>query len=60
MQLIQEAQEEERRNPMSAEAFKAESERLARYGQERLKAVGMDTMTEEEFDEMLYAERKAR
>lgn len=59
MQVINEAQEEERRTPISAEEFAAAIERGQRYGAERLKVLGMDKMTEEEFNEMLYAERKA-
>ena len=64
MQVIREAQEEERRNPLSAKAFKAESERLARYGEERLKAMGMDELTEDQFmdrvNDIIHEERQKR
>lgn len=54
--LILEAQEEERQNPMSAKEFAAEIEKAQRYGAERSKALGIQS--EEELNEMLYAERK--
>ncbi|BBL77484.1 ribbon-helix-helix protein, CopG family [Methylomagnum ishizawai] len=54
--LILEAQEEERRNPMTAEEFAAETERLMDYGAERSRALGI--RSEEELNEMLYAERE--
>ena len=64
MQVIREAQEEERHNPMSAEAFKTESARLARYGEERLKAMGMDELTEDQFmdrvNDIIHEERQKR
>jgi metal-responsive CopG/Arc/MetJ family transcriptional regulator len=60
MQVIREAQEEERRSPLSDAEFMATIKRAQQYGAERLKALGMDKMTEEEFNEMLYAERKAK
>lgn len=56
MQVIREAQEEERRNPMSAEEFAAESERLMRYGAERSKALGITS--EEEINDIVYEERQ--
>lgn len=54
--LILEAQEEERRNPMSTEAFTAETERLMRYGAERSRALGIQS--EEDLNELLYADRQ--
>ena len=58
MQVMREAQEEERRNPMSAEEFAAESERLMRYGTERAKALGITS--EEEINDIVYEERQNR
>jgi len=55
--LILEAQEEERRNPISAEEFAASIKSAQQYGAERLKALGITS--EEQLDEILYAERKA-
>jgi len=57
MQVINEAQEEERSNPMSVEEFAASIKRAQQYGAERSKALGITS--EEELNEMLYAERKA-
>lgn len=54
--LILEAREEERRNPMTAEEFAAETERLMDYGAERSRALGI--RSEEELNEILYAERE--
>src|SRR5947207_2673720 len=42
MQVIREAQEEEKRNPMTDEEFIAESKRLMEYGAEQAKKVGLD------------------
>jgi hypothetical protein len=47
MQVIQEAQEEERRNPMTTEELVAEFEELARYGAEQAKKVGIDVEDDE-------------
>lgn len=62
--LILEAQEEERRNPMTAEAFKAESKRLAGYGEERLNAMGLAGLTDEQLmdqvNDIIHAERQKR
>lgn len=57
LQLIREAQEEERRAPASAEEFAAGVKRAQRYGAQRLKALGITT--EEQLNDLLYAERKA-
>ena len=54
--LIAEAQEEERRNPISDEEFMGAIKRTQSQGAKRLKALGITS--EEQLDEMLYAERK--
>lgn len=55
--LILEAQEEERRAPMQAGEFMAGIEKAQRYGEQRAKALGIES--EEELNKILYAERKA-
>jgi hypothetical protein len=54
--LIAEAQEEERLDPISNEEFMGAIKRAQSYGAKRLKALGITT--EEQLEEMLYAERK--
>jgi len=56
--LIMEAQEAERQAPMSAKEYRAEIERAGRYGAKRAKALGVSS--EEELNDMLYADRTAR
>lgn len=54
--LILEAQAEERRTPLSAEAFAAEIEGAQHYGAERVQALGL--ATEEQLNERLYEDRR--
>lgn len=56
LQLIREAQEEELRAPLSAEEFATGVKRAQRYGAKRLNTLGITT--EEQLNDMLYAERK--
>jgi metal-responsive CopG/Arc/MetJ family transcriptional regulator len=56
--LILEAQEAERQNPMSRKEYRAEIERAVRYGATRATARGVSS--EEELNDMLYAERTKR
>jgi hypothetical protein len=56
--LIMEAQEAERRNPQSAKEYRAEIKRATRYGAKRAKALGV--ASEEELNDMLYADRTSR
>lgn len=56
--LIVEAQEAERRSPMSAEEFGNEMERAKRYGATRSKALGITS--EKELNDDLYAVRSSR
>jgi metal-responsive CopG/Arc/MetJ family transcriptional regulator len=56
MQVIREAQEEQRRNPMTQEEVRALDERLTSYGEERLKALGITS--EEEINDIVYEERQ--
>jgi adenylate kinase family enzyme len=57
MQVIQEAQEEERRNPMTTEELVAEFEELARYGAEQAKKVGIDVEDDEVINRLVHEER---
>jgi hypothetical protein len=41
MNLIREAQEEQKKNPMTPEELRKESERLARYGEQQAKKLGI-------------------
>ncbi len=41
MNLIQEAQEEQKKNPMTPEELRKEDERLARYGEQQAKKLGI-------------------
>lgn len=54
--LILEAQEEERRHPMTAKEYREEMDELRRYGAERAKALGVTS--EEDVDRILYAARQ--
>jgi hypothetical protein len=56
--LIMEAQEAERQSPMSRKEYRAEIERAGRYGATRAAALGVTS--EEELNDMLYAERTKR
>jgi len=56
--LISEAQEEERRNPMSAEESAASITRAQQYGAERSKALGITS--EEQINEILSQDRQER
>lgn len=56
--LILKAQEEKSRNPLSPSEFLAGIEKAQRYGEQRAKALGIES--EEQLNEMLYAERKAK
>jgi hypothetical protein len=56
--LILEAQEEERRNPLSDGEFASAIERAQSYGAERSKALGITS--EEQVDEILYEDRQER
>ncbi len=57
MKTIREAQEEEKRSPMSEEEFKAESEELARYGDKQAKKMGIKL---EDVDKIIHEERAKR
>ena len=56
--LIAEAQEEERRNPISNEEFAASIKSAQQYGAERLKALGITS--EEQLNEILSQDREER
>lgn len=53
--LILEAQEQDRQNPISGQAFLAEIEQAQRYGAKRSKALGITS--EEALNAILYEER---
>lgn len=57
MQVIQEANEEQKRNPMSPEELMAEFEELARYGSQQAKKVGIDVEDEEVINRIVHEER---
>ena len=54
--LISEAQAEEKRSPLTNEAFRSGIERATRYGAERAEAVGISS--EEAINELVYEERQ--
>jgi hypothetical protein len=56
--LIMEAQEEERRNPLSPKEYSTEMKRAGRYGAKRAEALGVNS--EKELNDMLYADRTSR
>ncbi len=60
MRLIAETQEEERQNPLSRQAFLAESKRLARYGAAQAKKLGIDVEDNEMINRMVHEARNAR
>ena len=57
MQVIREAQEEEKRNPMTDEEAMAISEELMRYGAQQAKKMGI---TLEDVDRIIHEERARR
>jgi hypothetical protein len=57
MQVIQEAQEEQRQNPMTPEELIAEFRELARYGAKQAKKVGIDVEDEEVINRLVHEER---
>ena len=57
MQVIREAQEEEKRNPMTDEEAMAISEELMRYGAQQAKKMGI---TLEDVDRIIHEERAQR
>ena len=57
MQVIREAQEEERRNPMTAEELLRESRALSEYGARQAKKVGIDVEDEEVINRIVHEER---
>jgi metal-responsive CopG/Arc/MetJ family transcriptional regulator len=57
MQVLREAQEEEKRNPMTDEEAMAISEELMRYGAQQAKKMGI---TLEDIDRIIHEERARR
>ena len=57
MQVIQEAQEEESRNPMTTNELLRESRALAEYGARQAKKVGIDVEDEEVVNRIIHGER---
>jgi metal-responsive CopG/Arc/MetJ family transcriptional regulator len=57
MQVIREAQEEEKRNPMTTEELLRESRALAEYGARQAKKVGIDVEDEEVINRLVHEER---
>jgi metal-responsive CopG/Arc/MetJ family transcriptional regulator len=57
MQVIREAQEEEKRNPMTDEEFMEESRKLAEYGARQAKKVGIDVEDDEVINRIIHEER---
>jgi metal-responsive CopG/Arc/MetJ family transcriptional regulator len=57
MQVIREAQEEERRNPMTIEELLRESRALSEYGARQAKKVGIDVEDEEVINRIVHEER---
>ena len=57
MQVLREAQEEEKRNPMTDEEAMAISEELMRYGAQQAKKMGV---TLEDVDRIIHEERARR
>jgi hypothetical protein len=60
MQVIQEAQEEQRRNPMTPEELLAEFEELPRYGAQQAKKLGINVEDPEVINRMIHEERARR
>ena len=57
MQVIREAQEEQKRNPMTPAELVAEFEELAPYGLQQAKKVGIDVEDEEVINRIVHEER---
>jgi hypothetical protein len=57
MQVIREAQEEQRTNPMTPAELLAEFKELARYGAKQAKKVGIDVEDEEVINRIVHEER---
>ena len=57
MQVIREAQEEEKRNPMTTEEILRESRALAEYGARQAKKVGIDVDNDEVINRIIHEER---
>jgi hypothetical protein len=57
MQVIREAQEEEKRNPMTDEEFLREFRELAQYGAGQAKKVGIDVEDDEVVNRIIHEER---
>jgi metal-responsive CopG/Arc/MetJ family transcriptional regulator len=57
MQVLQEAQEEEKRNPMTDQETMALSEELMRYGAEQAKKVGLEVEDDEVINRIVHEER---
>jgi adenylate kinase family enzyme len=58
MQVIAEAQEEERRNPMTTEELLRESRALSEYGARQAKKVGIDVEDDEVVNRTIHEERR--
>jgi metal-responsive CopG/Arc/MetJ family transcriptional regulator len=57
MQVIREAQEEEKRNPMTTEEILRESRALAEYGARQAKKMGIDVDDDEVINRIIHEER---
>lgn len=57
MQTIREAQEEEKRKPMTREDILRESKALAEYGARQAKKVGLDVEDDEVINRIVHEER---
>jgi hypothetical protein len=57
MQVLREAQEEEKRNPMTTEEILRESRALAEYGARQAKKVGIDVDDNEVINRIIHEER---
>jgi translation initiation factor 2 beta subunit (eIF-2beta)/eIF-5 len=57
MQVIREAQEEQERNPMTPDELIAEFKKLAQYGAEQAKKVGIDVENDEVINRLVHEER---
>jgi hypothetical protein len=57
MQVLREAEEEEKRNPMTTEEILRESRALAEYGARQAKKVGIDVDDDEVINRIIHEER---
>jgi hypothetical protein len=57
MQVIREAQEEQRQNPMTTEELLRESRALAEYGARQARKVGINVEDEEVINRIIHEER---